>query len=266
MGFEYFRSEEAEQFSFFRIPKALFTEKEFDGLSTDAKLLYGILLDRISLSRKNGWIDKDGYVYIVYTVAEIQEMIHASRTKVTKILHELDSTHGIGLIERYRQGCNLPSVIYVKNFVKGARGHPIGCKENGFPDSKKLDVRTSKKWTSGCTEIRHSDVQKMDVINTNKSKTDNNDTDRSERAATPAMESSPYSGRFGNVKLSPEEYRELGSLYPRGHKKMIDHLSSYMRSTGKTYRDHFATLILWAERDGVSSGERKYECEEGECL
>ena len=66
--FEYFRAEESDQFSFFRIPKALFTEKEFQSLSTDAKLLYGILLDRISLSKKNGWIDSDGYVYIIYTI------------------------------------------------------------------------------------------------------------------------------------------------------------------------------------------------------
>ena len=116
--FEYFRAEESDQFSFFRIPKALFTEKEFASLSTDAKLLYGILLDRISLSKKNGWIDGDGYVYIIYTIAELQELLRMSHTTVTKLLYELDSVHGIGLIERYRQGNNRPSVIYVKNFVK----------------------------------------------------------------------------------------------------------------------------------------------------
>ena len=116
--FEYFRAEESDQFSFFRIPKALFTEKEFASLSTDAKLLYGILLDRISLSKKNGWIDSDGYVYIIYTIAELQELLRMSHTTVTKLLYELDSVHGIGLIERYRQGNNRPSVIYVKNFVK----------------------------------------------------------------------------------------------------------------------------------------------------
>ena len=121
---EYFRVEESEQFSFFRIPKALFTEKEFEGLSTDAKLLYGILLDRINLSKKNGWVDADGYVYIIYTVAELQEVLHMSHTTVTKLLRELDSVHGIGLIERYRQGCNRPSVIYVKNFVKRIRAKP----------------------------------------------------------------------------------------------------------------------------------------------
>ena len=96
--FEYFRAEESDQFSFFRIPKALFTEKEFASLSTDAKLLYGILLDRISLSKKNGWIDSDGYVYIIYTIAELQELLRMSHTTVTKLLYELDSVHGIGLI------------------------------------------------------------------------------------------------------------------------------------------------------------------------
>ena len=86
--FEYFRAEESDQFSFFRIPKALFTEKEFASLSTDAKLLYGILLDRISLSKKNGWIDSDGYVYIIYTIAELQELLRMSHTTVTKLLGE----------------------------------------------------------------------------------------------------------------------------------------------------------------------------------
>ena len=79
--FEYFRAEESDQFSFFRIPKALFKEKEFQGLSTDAKLLYGILLDRISLSKKNGWIDSDGYVYIIYTIAELQPFMALLFTK-----------------------------------------------------------------------------------------------------------------------------------------------------------------------------------------
>ena len=88
MDYEYFRVEESEQFSFFRIPKALFTEKEFEGLSTDAKLLYGILLDRINLSKKNGWVDADGYVYIIYTVAELQEVLNMSHTTVTKLLRE----------------------------------------------------------------------------------------------------------------------------------------------------------------------------------
>lgn len=88
--FEYFRAEESDQFSF-SDPQSSVHRKEFASLSTDAKLLYGILLDRISLSKKNGWIDNDGYVYIIYTIAELQELLRMSHTTVTKLLYELDS-------------------------------------------------------------------------------------------------------------------------------------------------------------------------------
>jgi hypothetical protein len=264
MGFDYFRAEESDQFSFFRVPKALFSEKEFEGLSTDAKLLYGILLDRISLSKKNGWVDEDGYVYIIYTLAELQEILHASHTTVTKLLYELDGTHGIGLIERYRQGCNRPSIIYVKNFVRRARAQPFGSQETENPDCRKLEIRSAGKWKSGMTKTGSSDCKNLEASNTNKNKTKMMDTDRSERGIPPAGESFRCYGRFGNVRLTEQEYRELGILYPRGFHRMIEHLSSYMKSTGKTYQDHFATLILWAERDGMS--ERKYDYEDGECL
>ncbi len=174
--FEYFRAEESDQFSFFRIPKALFTEKEFASLSTDAKLLYGILLDRISLSKKNGWIDGDGYVYIIYTIAELQELLRMSHTTVTKLLYELDSVHGIGLIERYRQGNNRPSVIYVKNFVKRIRGKPVryvasGTPETGNPDCKELEIRIARNWKSGTQKNRSPDCKNLDGNNTKINKT-----------------------------------------------------------------------------------------------
>lgn len=144
----------------FRIPKALFTEKEFASLSTDAKLLYGILLDRISLSKKNGWIDGDGYVYIIYTIAELQELLRMSHTTVTKLLYELDSVHGIGLIERYRQGNNRPSVIYVKNFVKRIRGKPVRYFASGTPETGNPDCKELK---SGLQETGSPEHKKIEV-------------------------------------------------------------------------------------------------------
>ena len=190
--FEYFRAEESDQFSFFRIPKALFTEKEFASLSTDAKVLYGILLDRISLSKKNGWIDSDGYVYIIYTIAELQELLRMSHTTVTKLLYELDSVHGIGLIERYRQGNNRPSVIYVKNFVKRIRGKPVryfasGTPETGKPDCKELEIRIARNWKSGTQKNRSPDCKNLDGSNTKINKTEKNHTDKS-KGNTPALE------------------------------------------------------------------------------
>ena len=75
MTLDYFYGQAGELFSFFRIPKALFQEQRFQDLSTDAKTLYGILLDRMSLSVKNEWFDKKGRVFIIFTIEDIGVMI-----------------------------------------------------------------------------------------------------------------------------------------------------------------------------------------------
>ena len=117
MQLDYFYGGEAEQFSFFRIPKLLFRDEAFKSVSTDAKVLYGLMLDRMSLSLKNGWMDDEGRVYIIYTIADIMEDMNCADQKAGKLLTELDNTKGIGLIERKRQGLGKPNIIYVKNFV-----------------------------------------------------------------------------------------------------------------------------------------------------
>ena len=191
--FEYFRAEESDQFSFFRIPKALFTEKEFaEPVHRRKTPCMEFCLDRISLSKKNGWIDGDGYVYIIYTIAELQELLRMSHTTVTKLLYELDSVHGIGLIERYRQGNNRPSVIYVKNFVKRIRGKPVryfasGTPETGNPDCKELEIRIARNWKSGTQKNRSPDCKNLDGSNTKINKTEKNHTDKS-KGNTPALE------------------------------------------------------------------------------
>lgn len=115
--FNYYYGKEAEQFSFFRIPKLLFTDKNFSTLSSDAKVLYGILLDRMSLSMKNGWLDEENKVYIIFTIEEISEIIGCGTQKATKILQELDTAKGIGLVEKKRLGLGKPNVLYIKNFI-----------------------------------------------------------------------------------------------------------------------------------------------------
>ena len=81
MTLDYFYGQSGELFSYFRIPKALFQDCRFRQLSTDARTLYGILLDRMSLSVKNGWLDGQGRVYIIYTVREVQESSAAPNTR-----------------------------------------------------------------------------------------------------------------------------------------------------------------------------------------
>lgn len=105
---EYFYGDEAEQFIYFRIPRQLITDPRFKHLSTDAKLLYGMLLDRMSLSVKNGWYDEDGRVYIYYTVEEICGDMNCGRDKAMKMLADLDTKKGVGLIRRVKQGQGKP--------------------------------------------------------------------------------------------------------------------------------------------------------------
>lgn len=115
MQYEYFYGAQAEQFSFYHIPKALFTEPNFRELSTDAKVLYGILLDRMSLSLKNQWLDAQNKVYIIFTVEEIMDALNCANQKATRLMVELEKQ--AGLIERKRQGLGRPNLIYVKNFA-----------------------------------------------------------------------------------------------------------------------------------------------------
>ena len=113
MTLDYFYGQAGELFSFFRIPKALFQEQQFQDLSTDAKTLYGILLDRMSLSVKNEWFDKKGRVFIIFTIEDVKRTLRCADNKATRLLRELEE---FGLIERKRRGQGKPCLVYVKNF------------------------------------------------------------------------------------------------------------------------------------------------------
>ena len=115
--FDYYRGVEAEQYSFYRIPKMLFTDTIFQDLSCEAKVLYGLMLDRMSLSLKNHWMDEEERVYIIFTVNNICDLMNCGTQKAVRLLKELDVKTGIGLIEKKRLGLGKPNVIYVKNFI-----------------------------------------------------------------------------------------------------------------------------------------------------
>ena len=112
--FDYFYGQSGEMFSYFRVPKILFRDIKFKDLSTDAKTLYGILLDRMGLSVKNGWLDEQGRVYIIFPVQEVMDALGCADNKATKRFRELEK---FGLIERKRRGLGKPDLIYVKNFA-----------------------------------------------------------------------------------------------------------------------------------------------------
>ena len=118
MQFDYFYGSEAEQFTFYRIPKILITSPHFKKISDSAKLLYGLMLDRMSLSIRNGWLDDDNRAYIFFTTNDVMEQMCCGTEKATKMLTELDSEKGIGLIERVKQGQGKPAIIYLKKFYE----------------------------------------------------------------------------------------------------------------------------------------------------
>lgn len=110
--FSYFQGMEGDMYQFYRIPKLLFTSEYFKNLSCEAKVLYGLMLDRMSLSIKNRWLDEEDRVYIFFSVEEIMEMLNCGRNKAVNCLKELDQETGIGLIEKKRLGLGKANVIY----------------------------------------------------------------------------------------------------------------------------------------------------------
>ena len=159
MTLDYFYGQSGELFSYFRIPKALFQDCRFRQLSTDARTLYGILLDRMSLSAKNGWLDEQGRVYIIYTVREVQESLCCGEHKAVKLFRELED---IDLIERKRRGLGRPSLIYVKDF------------SSGLP---KAQVQNCTNSNSGAAESAILEQPKLQANKTDKNKTEWNDPD-----------------------------------------------------------------------------------------
>lgn len=138
--FDYFYGQSGEMFSYFRVPKILFRDIKFKDLSTDAKTLYGILLDRMGLSVKNGWLDEQGRVYIIFPVQEVMDALGCADNKATKLFRELEK---FGLIERKRRGLGKPNLIYVKNFAD-PRCRNRGKNDSGNADSGEQDAAKSR--------------------------------------------------------------------------------------------------------------------------
>lgn len=157
MVFDYFYEEQSESYSFYRIPKMLFTEEIFEALSTDAKVLYGLLLNRISLSRENGWMDDAGRVYVYYTIKSVKKSMRCANTKACGLLRELDE---FGLIERKKQGLGKPTIIYVKDFTRFRKAELLGS-----------DKQNSVILHTGTLDNRKSESNKTEKNKTESSKT-----------------------------------------------------------------------------------------------
>jgi len=157
--YDYYYGNEADQYTFYRLPKALFTNARYKDISDGAKILYGLMLDRMSLSVKNGWLDDEDRVYIVFTLEDAQEYMNCKHDKAVKLFAELGMDKGVGLIERIRQGQGKPAIIYVRKFYDVA------------------EVLTSEKPKSALLENRNLDFGKTEGSNTYLNDTDLSNTD-----------------------------------------------------------------------------------------
>ena len=163
MEYPYFKGLEADRYSFYRVPKALVKADLFQKMSGDAKLLYAVLLDRMSLSIKNGWQDKHGNAYIICTIEEVMDSIHCARQKAVKLLDELEQE--FRLIERRRQGLGKPNLLYVKDLYAGLSQSNYWKYENHTSGSLKNELPGVPKSNGSNTEkINKTDNSKTDLI------------------------------------------------------------------------------------------------------
>ena len=173
MQFDYFYGNEAEQFTFYRIPKILITSPHFKKISDSAKLLYGLMLDRMSLSIRNGWLDDDNRAYIFFTTNDVMEQMCCGTEKATKMLTELDSEKGIGLIERVKQGQGKPAIIYLKKFYE----LEDTARSTKLSEIESQDFQESKVKTFENRKTRLSKIEKQDFRKSKCNNTDINNTD-----------------------------------------------------------------------------------------
>ncbi len=226
--FDYFYGTEAEQFTFYRIPKLLITSPAFKKVSDSAKLLYGLMLDRMSLSLKNGWVDNENKAYIYFTTNDVMEQMCCGSEKATKLLAELDVEKGIGLIERKKQGQGKPAIVYLKNFIDDAEHRKCRLSETEIQDFRQSKNKTFDDRNSRLSATEKQDFRKPKCNNTNNSNTDysdidNNDTELSDTEILSYPISSPFPFRSEEAKPDTIRWIEMRNTYEALIKKNIEY-------------------------------------------
>ena len=216
-------------------------------LTQTARILYALLLDRSKISRNNGWKNEKGYIYVIYPIMDLAQVLVKSHMTIKKALNELEDA---GLLERQKQGFSKPNLLYVRIPAEGKKSvsvkerklSPIGKEKDTYEGKKTVPVRDRK--------VSPNKMSNSQMIYSQINK---------EREARSAY------GKYHNVFLSETEYGELKQEI-RELDRLIEELSSYMRSSGKQYADHAVTLRRWAERSAPVKNIPDYTCSEEESL
>ena len=217
--FDYYYGIEADQFSFYRVPRLLIKDERFKGLSSDAKLLYGLMLDRMSLSMKNGWLDEENRAYIIYTVDAIMEDLGCAKATCVKIMKELDSEKGIGLIEKKRRGLGKPDIIYVKNFATMSAEQEVKEPEN---TGKSTEVQKLNFKKSNIDTSRSSEVELQEVQNLNRQKYKKQTSRGSETELAEVQDLAPIYTNYNKTDINYTDMSYTNPIYPSGEGKQTD--------------------------------------------
>ena len=164
---QFYKSNETLSNRYYQIPQELFVSSLYkDKLNSDSKILYGFLLDRITLSQKNHWIDADKNIYLIFTRQEVQDKLGLSEKTVTKAFKQLAD---VNLIAEKRQGLGKPNLIYVGK-IQYEEKYDISDTEN-------LQLQNSNFYGSGVVENTIQEQENLQTINTNNIKTNRINTD-----------------------------------------------------------------------------------------
>lgn len=229
MEFDYYYGQESEQFNFVRIPQVFFTDEKFSAMSCEAKILYGLMLNRMGLSKKNGWLDDRNRVFIIYTIEDVMETMSCAKAKAVKTIKELED---MKLIEKNRRGFGQPTLIYVKNFIskenKQEQNNNTSSKNELHEVSKsnfsRFENQTSLGSKSELDEVSKSNSKKKENISNIDLSNKNNNVHldaRSEKAE--------------QKKNAEELFERLWSLYPskKGKGKVSQTMKKKLLSVGE---------------------------------
>ena len=202
--------------------------------SINAKLLYGLLLNRTLLSQKSGWVSEDGNVYVIYTIKQMADDLNRSERTVKTALAELENA---GLITRVRQGWNKANLIFLHL--------PDGVQISSPPEGNicPMEVQETSPCMGQNLPTSNTDINYKDIIQTEKG------------------EIRYRYGQYQNVFLSKKQHATLEADYPDQFTAYIEKLSAYMEVNGKHYANHYATIRKWLDEDNKPKPGKNYDSE-----
>ena len=227
---------------FYRIPKIFVESPLYKPMSTDAKFTYAILKDRFELSLRNNWIDKNGDVYLIYTITELQEILGYGNKKVIKLKKELQE---YGLLEEVRQGLNKPNLLYLGNIDYQA---PPTEENHSQPlKTAEMSKRHFQK-NQGNVKITSQKMSKQHANDTENNETElSNDTNRYEGESSLSDLSISEAFKMGQHGfLSPQLVQKL-SLFGKDAKILENKIYQAKRQVEKDYNNLLANQEIYGE-------------------